>query len=177
MNNCKLNYSKKVVIVLNKIIENLDIHAKGIWVPIVWAVLLLIMVLFMPKEKMNGLQIYCTYGVISAITWIANSVFAIYLDWVDFGRGESTGIGELLTYALIPSSLAIWFLNKLHRDKRMKRTLLFALLSLFIEWTCHISGFMEYKGWNLLYSIPVYIIIYYFFLPFHYRLIKDIKVS
>lgn len=166
-----------MVIVLNKIIENLDIHAKGIWVPIVWAVILLMVVLFMPKEKMNGLQIYCTYGVIGAITWIANSVFGIYLDWVDFGRTESTGIGELLTYAIIPSSLAIWFLNKLHRDNRMKRTLLFVLLSLFIEWTCHISGFMGYNGWSLLYSIPVYIIIYYFFLPFHYRLIKDIKVS
>lgn len=166
-----------MVIILNKIIENLDIHAKGSWVPIIWTLILLIVVLFMPKQKMNWLQIYCTYGVISAVTWIANSVFGVYIDLVDFGSGELTGIGEMLTYAFVPSSLAILFLNKLERDNRIKLTLLFVLLSLFIEWTCHISGYMVYKEWNLFFSIPVYIVIYYFFLPFHYRLIKDIEVS
>lgn len=160
---------------MDEIIKNLDIHAKGIWCPIAWTVILVLIVLLIPKQKLNWLQIYYTYGVIGLLTWISNSIFGVFLDLVDFGDGSVTGFAEMLTYTFIPSSLAVLFLNMYSREKKIILTVIFLIISLFIEWTCHASGFMEYKKWNLLFSVPVYFVIYYFVLPFHYRLISEIR--
>lgn len=163
-----------MVNILNEIIENLDIHAKGFWCPITWTIILVLVVLFVPKKKMNWLQIYCTYGVLGTLAWVANCIFGISLNLVDFGSAEWTGIGEMLNYTLIPSSLGILYLNNFRRENRLLRTLMFMVLSLFVEWTCHAAGFMGYNHWSLLYSVPIYFIIYYFVLPLHYRIIRTI---
>lgn len=160
---------------MEEIIKNLDIYAKGIWCPIAWTVFLVLIVLIMPKEKMNWLQIYITYGVIGLITWISNSIFGVFFDLVDFGDASVTGLAEMLTYTFIPSSLAVIFMNMYSKEKKAVLTVLFLVVSLFIEWTCHVSGFMEYKKWSLLFSVPIYFVIYYFFLPFHYHLFRNVN--
>lgn len=162
---------------VEKIIKNMDIQADGIWCPVIWAVLLFLYVLFMQKKNMNKLDIYFTYGVIGVIAWIANSIFAVFLDLVDFGNSSLIGLGETLTYTFVPSSLAIIYLNNFHPSTKFKRTIIFVVLSLILEGTNQWTGYMNPKHWNLLYSVPVYFVVYYFFLPFHFKLLKKWKDS
>ena len=156
-------------------IKNLDLHAKGVWCPIIWTLILVSYVLIMRKKNLNWLQIYCTIGIISMLAWVSNSIFGVFLDWVDFGNPAATGFAEMLTYTFIPSSLAVIFLNKFKNENRLKRTILFVILSLFIEWTCNASGYMVYKHWSIFFSVPVYFVIYYIALPIHYYLIRQIN--
>jgi len=81
----------------------------------------------------------------------------------------------MLNYTFIPSSLAIIFLNKFEKENHLKHTILFVILSLFIEWAYNASGYIVYKHWNIFFSVPVYFMIFYVVLPIHYYLIRQIN--
>jgi len=154
---------------MDDIIKNMDIGAKGLWLPMVIAGVLLVYIIFMPKKAIGWREIYVTIGVIGLLTWIADNIFAGFCNLVDFGNGKISGIGELITYSFIPSSLAVIYLNYLTSMKKWKLVLLFVLLSLMVEGTVTAVGYMKQNHWNILFSIPIYLVVYYMYLPLHYK--------
>lgn len=157
---------------MDKIMKNLDLGAQGLWLPIVIAFILLLYIAFMPKKALGWREIYITIGVIGLLTWIANNLFAVFFDLVDFGDKNITGIGEMITYTFIPSSLAVIYLNYINSVKKWLLVLLFIAVSFTIEGTVTAIGYMKQNHWNILYSIPIYFIIFYYYLPWHWKVIK-----
>lgn len=154
---------------MDKFIKNLDLGAEGMWLPIIIACILLLYIAFMQKKAMKWREIYITIGVVGLMTWVADNIFAGFLNLVDFGDGTISGLGEMITYTFIPSSLAVIYLNYLKRDRKWNLVLLFMLLSLIVEGTVTAIGYMKQNHWNLLFSIPIYFIVYYYYLPWHQK--------
>ncbi|PLS03295.1 hypothetical protein [Neobacillus cucumis] len=158
---------------MSSIIKNLDLHSKGVWLPIIISLLLFIYALFMPKKEIDWREFYVTFGIVGYIAWISDSLFGKMLDLVDFGHPKITGIGEFLSYSLIPSSMAVIYLNYLEQTtNKWKLTILFTIISIFIEWAMRNVGYMKAHGWSFFFSIPLYFVVYAFLLPFHRKLIQ-----
>lgn len=157
---------------MDSILKAMDLGAKGLWLPITLAIILLLFVLIMPKKEISWRGIYVTIGVIGLTTWIADNIFAGFLDLVDFGHPRYSGIGELLTYSFVPSSLAVIYLNYLGKDNKWKLVITFTLLSFMIEWSVAQVGYMKLTHWNHLYSLPIFFIVYSYVLPLHAKIIK-----
>ncbi|EST11498.1 hypothetical protein [Sporolactobacillus laevolacticus] len=59
------------------ILGKLDLGAKGIWYPISLVVILILFILFMKKRELTWRQIYTTFGVVCAVTWIVDMIVSI----------------------------------------------------------------------------------------------------
>lgn len=155
-------------------IQNLDLQQKGIWFPLVTGVIALLFILLMPKRQMNWRGIYITFGVIGYITLMLD-VFIVgeYFDLFDIGDPGLEGIGDLMTYAIIPSCLAVAYLNYFDRKNKWLYVALFTIISFLFEWWLTQVGYMRLKGWQNWYSIPVYIIVYGYWLPWHLKLMRN----
>ncbi|MBO1513909.1 hypothetical protein [Metabacillus bambusae] len=158
---------------MEKFIQNLDLSAKGIWFPITLCIIALIYILFMPK-RLNWKEIYLTFGTIGYVALIIDMFFMLnYFDVFDLGREpKQEGIGDLISYGIIPSCYAVIFLNHLKQEKKWIYVTLFTLLSFLSEWMLVQVGYMKLKGWHTWWSIPVFIIVFAFWLPWHLRLIR-----
>ncbi|MEH7505774.1 hypothetical protein V7152_28115 [Neobacillus drentensis] len=153
-------------------IKNLDLHAQGNWLPISLGLLLFLYALFMPKKEIGWRDFYITFGIIGYFAWISDSVLGKMLDLVDFGNPKITGIGEFISYTLIPSSLSVIYLNYLKKTNKWILVFIFTIISTLIEWGMRKVGYMRIHGWSFFISIPLYIIVYSFFLPLQRKLIK-----
>lgn len=160
------------MISLNSITRNLDLHAQGNWLPIVVSLLLFLYALFMPKKELSWRDLYITFGIIGYFAWISDSVLGKMLDLVDFGNPKITGIGEFLSYSLIPSSLAVIFLNYLRKTNKWILAIFFIIISTLIEWGMRKVGYMKVHGLSFFISIPLYFVVFSFLLPIHRKLIK-----
>jgi hypothetical protein len=157
---------------MEAIIKSLDLSAKGLWLPVSLGLLLLLYALLMPKKGISWRELYITIGVIGYATWISDSIFARYLNLVDFGAPKIVGIGEFITYSFVPSSLAVIYLNYLKVSNKWKMVIIFMIISFFIEWAVSKVGYMKLPHWNHLYSIPIFFIVYRYMLPLHFSIIK-----
>ncbi|WP_338786986.1 hypothetical protein [Metabacillus sp. FJAT-53654] len=153
-------------------IKNLNLDAKGLWLPITLSLILLLVALFMPKKNIGWRELYITIGVIGLVTWVADGIFARFLDLVDFGHPKISGIGELVTYSFVPSSLAVIYLNYLNLANKWKLVIIFTLISTIIEWLVVQVGYMKLSHWNHMFSLPIFFIVYSFVLPLHFMIIK-----
>ena len=158
--------------ILNSFTKNLDLHAQGGWLPILISLLLFIYALFMPKQEIGWREFYVTFGIVGYFAWISDSLLGKMLDLVDFGHPKITGIGEFLSYSLIPSSMAVIYLNYLEKTNKWKVTIIFTIISTLIEWGMRSVGYMKPHGWSFFISIPLYFVVFSFLLPFHRKLIK-----
>jgi hypothetical protein len=158
---------------MEKFIQNLDLTAKGIWFPITLGTITLIYILFMPK-RLTWREIYLIFGTIGYVALIIDMFFMLnYFDIFDLGRNpKQEGIGDLISYGVIPSCYAVIFLNHLKQEKKWLFVALFTLLSFLSEWMLVQVGYMKLKGWQTWWSIPVFIIVFGFWLPWHLRLIR-----
>ncbi|MGM7722910.1 hypothetical protein [Metabacillus sp. Hm71] len=158
---------------MGNFIQNLDLSAKGIWFPITLGIISLIYIFFMPKRLTWG-EIYLTFGTIGYVALIIDMFFMLnYFDVFDLGRKPmQEGIGDLLSYGVIPSCYAVIFLNHLNQEKKWIYVILFTLLSSLSEWMLVQIGYMKLKGWQTWWSIPVFIIVFGFWLPWHLKLIR-----
>lgn len=152
--------------------ENLDLNAKGLWLPVTLAIFLLLYALFMPKKEISWRELYITIGVVGFLTWIADSIFARSFNLVDFGDPKITGLGEFLTYTFVPSSLSVIYLNYLNKSNKWKLAVIFTVISFLIEWAVAKVGYMKLTHWNHLFSIPIFFIVYSYILPLHCKIIK-----
>lgn len=161
---------------MEKFIENLDLLAKGIWFPITLGTIALIYILFMPK-RLTWKEIYLIFGSIGYVALIIDMFFMLnYFDVFDLGHNPmQEGIGDLISYGVIPSCYAVIFLNYFKQEKRWIYVTLFTLLSSLSEWMLVQVGYMKLKGWHTWWSIPVFIIVFGFWLPWHLRLIRKVS--
>jgi hypothetical protein len=158
---------------MEKFIQNLDLTAKGIWFPITLGTIALIYILFMPK-RLTWREIYLTFGTIGYVALTIDMFFMLnYFDIFDLGRDpKQEGIGDLISYGIIPSCYAVIFLNHLKLEKKWLFVALFTLLSFLSEWMLVQVGYMKLKGWQTWWSIPVFIIVFGFWLPWHLKLLR-----
>ena len=164
--------SKYEVICVNSIIKNLDIHAQGNWLAVSLSLLLFLYVLFMPKKEIGWREWYITFGVIGYVAWIGDSLIGRMLDLVDFGHANVTGIGEFLSYSIIPSALSVIYLNYFKKTNKWILVIIFTILSTLIEWGMRQVGYMKPHGWSFFISIPLYFVVFSIFLPLHWKIIR-----
>lgn len=159
---------------MDKFIENLDLSAKGVWFPIVIGIISLLFMLFMPK-RLSWREIYLTFGVVGFVTLVIDVIImSTWLDIFDLGsKPNIEGIGDLVGLALIPSCIAVIFLNFLKQEKKWVYVAIFTLLSFLYEWTLVQVGYMKNKGWHTWWSIPVYIFVFGYWLPWQLGLIRN----
>ncbi|WP_045516899.1 hypothetical protein [Neobacillus niacini] len=157
---------------MESIIKNLDLNAKGLWLPVSLGIILLLYALFMPKKEISWRELYITIGVVGFATWVADSIFAKYLDLVDFGNPKIVGLGEFITYNFVPSSLSVIYLNYLKISNKWKLVIIFTVISFLIEWVVAKVGYMKLTHWNHLLSLPIFFFVYSYILPLHFKIIK-----
>ncbi|WP_160725239.1 hypothetical protein [Bacillus sp. USDA818B3_A] len=157
---------------MNSIMKNLDLHAQGVWFPILISMFLLLYALFMPKKEIGWREFYVTFGIVGYLAWISDSILGKMLDLVDFGHPKITGIGEFFSYSFIPSSMAVIYLNYLEKTNKWKLTIIFTIMSVLIEWGMRSVGYMKPHGWSFFISIPLYLVVFAFLLPLHRKWIK-----
>lgn len=157
---------------MDKFIHNLDLGAKGIWFPITVSIVLVLTSLFIPKKNITWRDMYITFGIVGLFTWISDAIVARGFDLIDLGDPTKGGIGEILSYTFIPTSLSILFINYFTKKNKWKLTILFTILSFLIETGMLFFGYMEYTGWSMFISFIVFIIAFYFLLPIHIKILK-----
>ncbi|KZE45902.1 hypothetical protein AV649_03705 [Rossellomorea marisflavi] len=158
---------------MDTIIHRLDFGATGLWFPITVSLLLAVCMLIQPKRCLSWVELYITFGVVGLAAWLSDVLVMRVLDWVDLGDAKITGIGEVLSYTLIPASLAILYLNLTTHEKRWRNSFLFTLLSFLIQAGMEYSGYMKVVSPLILYVSPIfYLIVYRFILPIHLRIIR-----
>ncbi|WP_223596773.1 hypothetical protein [Neobacillus bataviensis] len=158
---------------MEKFIQNLDLSSKGLWFPITLGTIFLIYILFMPKRLSWG-EIYFIFGTTGFVA-ITIDVFIMlnYLDVFDLGRDpKQEGIGDFICYGIIPSCFAVIFLNYFRQEKKWIYVTIFTILSSLSEWLLVQVEYMKLKGWHTWWSIPVFIIVFGFWLPWQLRLIR-----
>jgi hypothetical protein len=152
--------------------KNLNLEARGVWFPIIAGIIIIIFVIFMPK-KLTKKEIYVTYGVVGYVALILDVwVMATVLDLFNLGNPDKVGIGDMISYAIVSPSLAVIFINFYKKDKKWLYVLVFSLISFLYEATLVRVGYMESRGWSAFYSIPIFIISYRFWFPWHLRFIE-----
>lgn len=158
---------------MEKVIQNLDLGAKGIWLPFLVAGVALLYILLMPKRQLNWLGIYLTFGVVGYVACVMDLFIVVeHLDVIDLGSKTKDGLGDLITYGVIPSCFAVIFLNYFTWKNRWFLIVLFTAISFFFEWSLTQIGYMKLNGWQNWYSIPVYLLVYGYWLPWHLKIIQ-----
>lgn len=153
-------------------IDQLDLGAKGFWYPTTVSILLVLTVIFIPKKRITWRDIYITFGVVGFATWISDAFITRTFNWLDLGNPDKSGLGEILCYTFIPTSLSVLYLNYLTASNKWKMAIIFTILSSLVELGMIYSGYMKYNGWHWGFSIIAFLIIYGFVLPIHMRIIK-----
>jgi phosphatidylserine synthase len=158
---------------MQKFIENLDLGAKGLWFPVIISILLATTALFIRKKNITWREIYITFGVVGFVTWFSDGMIARVIDMFDIGHPKKAGLGDILSYTFIPTSLSILYLNYLTRNNKWKLTIGFTFLSLLVEFGMIHSGYMKYKGWNWYISILTFLLAFGYLLPKHISIIRS----
>ncbi|UTE74868.1 hypothetical protein M1I95_10670 [Rossellomorea marisflavi] len=158
---------------MEKIIHRLDFGAEGLWFPLTVSLILALCMLIQPKRLISWVELYITFGVVGLAAWLSDVLVMRVLDWVDLGDAKITGIGEVLSYTLVPTSLAILYLNLTPYEKRWRHSILFTLLSFLIQAGMEYFGYMKVVSPLILYISPIfYLIVFRFILPIHLRIIR-----
>lgn len=155
---------------MDRLVDILD-FSPGWWYPVSLGIIMSLIILWMPK-RISREEIYLTIGVIAAIVWTTDSIVGFLIDLFDIGKKHNIGLPELFFYSVIPSCFAVIYLNVYHENKRLQYTIIFVALSLLAEWIAVLTGIMKLVHWNTLYSTPVYLVVYYYYLPLHLRLMR-----
>jgi hypothetical protein len=142
----------------------------GWWYPALLSAILLLIVIYMPKKRINWKEIYITFGVIGYIVWMIDMTIAVPFDLFDLGDPKKEGIPELTLFGIIPSCLSVIYLNLYKEDNKWFWVIFFVILSLLLEWTTTKVGLM--KDYNTLWSTPVHFVAYAFYLPWHLKFIR-----
>ncbi|TDB53735.1 hypothetical protein [Bacillus sp. CBEL-1] len=158
---------------MNSWMQNIDLSAKGVWFPIVISGALFLYSLIMPKREINWVDYYVTFSFIGYIAWVINSLVGRMFDLVDLGDKNVTGIGEFVSYSIIPSALAVIYVNYATAKNRWSLVVLFTVISTLIEWGMIAVDYLHIKNWSFFaFSIILYFIVFAFVLPWHMRFIK-----
>jgi hypothetical protein len=162
--------------VMDAFLDRLDIYATGIWLPLLFCMTVLLFVVFMPKRQIDWLGIYLTFGVVGCVGVLLDiNILGEYFDLFDLGDPGKEGIGDLASYAIIPSCLAVIFINYFDKKNKWLYVAIFTGISYSYEWLLTQTGYMKLLGWQNWYSIPVFIMVYGVWLPWHHEVIKRLR--
>jgi hypothetical protein len=103
---------------------------------------------------------------------MTDMTLAVPFDIFDLGDPKKEGLPEILLYGIIPSCLAIIYLNYYKHDKKWFYVILFVILSLTLEWLTVKVGLMQLKHWKTWWSTPVHFLTYSWYLPWHLKFIR-----
>ncbi|ANS76789.1 hypothetical protein AWM70_21205 [Paenibacillus yonginensis] len=144
----------------------------GIWFGYISLFVFLMVIVFMPKI-LSLREIYLTWGWMSFLTLFTDLIFGAVLDLYDF-VGPGISFADLFLEAALPASYGIITANFLpEKNSNFIWYLLGVIVTaLLYEWLSLEAGYLVYKGWKLIYSIPVYIL-GTLFLRWHLRFIRS----
>lgn len=124
-------------------------------------ILNLLIIGLMPKHVTRK-EIYITWGILSAIAIYTDLIFGHTLsDLFDFGP-PGVQFWDLIFEATLDPSFGIIFINfmPVHRKKFIPYLLFWVAFSLCFEWLSVKVHYLNYKGWSLLYSAPIYLMVF-----------------
>ena len=157
---------------LNNLYKNIDLSAKGVWFPIAFGIVILIFVIFMPK-RLAKKEIYFTVGVVGYVALMLDIfVFAIALDVFDLGDPQIVGVGDIISYGVVSPCIALIFLNYYKQENKWVYVSIFTAISFLYEVILVNIGYMSLHGWNSLFSIPVHIVSFGYWFPYHLKLMR-----
>lgn len=158
---------------VSKFYKNLDLSSRGVWFPITFGIVVLIFVALMPK-RLKMKEIYFTFGVVGYVALMLDIfVFATVFDVFDLGNPNIVGIGDIISYGIISPCIAIIFLNFYKKENKWIYVSIFTVISFLYEIILVNLGYMNLHGWNSLFSIPVHIVSFGFWFPFHLKLMRE----
>lgn len=133
----------------------------------------LLIILFMPK-RLNRYEFYFAFLAVSFHMIFADLLFADILDLYDLMKQNGPSFSDLMVQITLPFLFGILYLNFMPIEK--KKFLLYltfwVVFSVLYEQLSRYFGYIEYKGWKIVYSILFYIYAC-IFMRWHYMFIKE----
>lgn len=155
----------------NGVLKRLDFRAKGSWFIYVTGSILFSLSIYTTKNITNR-EWMILFSMVGFYGWMANVILFFILDLMDSGDPSIGGVPDIFMFVIGPASMAILFLNQ---PKKVIRILIFSLISYLIEYCLARLGFLKLKGWKPYYSIPFYLLIFAFVLPWILNIIRNNK--
>ncbi|GAA4714082.1 hypothetical protein GCM10023228_19900 [Brevibacillus fulvus] len=121
------------------------------------SVIAILVVIFMPK-RLSKQEVYITWFVMAYVNLTIDLILGHLFDLYDFTGTSKITFHDLVFQATIGPPFGIIFLNFM--PKRLSLFLLYLLpvtgFSSLVEWLSLKTNYITFKGWSLLYSVPVY---------------------
>jgi len=133
---------------------------------------ILLILLFMPK-KLTLKEMYYSTGVVGFGAWLGDALVGDVFKAFGIGPSPNTYLIDYIFISFIPLAIGLIYLNFLTKNKSALYKWLWVVVAYLLEWGAVASGYIVNKGWKTWYSIPVYIFVFVFFLPWHLKLMRN----
>lgn len=144
------------------------------WFPYTSIGILLLIVLFMPK-KITLREMYFSIGVVGFGAWLGDALVGDVFKAFRIGPSSDTYMIDYIFISVVPVAIGLIFLNFLTQTKSALYKWLWVVIAFLLEWGAVASGYMVNQGWKTWYSIPVFIFVFVFFLPWHLKVMRNSK--
>jgi len=127
----------------------------------VWGIIMIfaLVILIMPR-RLTFKENIIIFPIVGYFAWISHIIVGVMLDFLDFGPTKKVEFTDWALVSLLPSILAILFLNFKVDNKYLLYVFIWTILSFLIELALSLIGYMKHSGWSIWYSIPVYFLAY-----------------
>jgi hypothetical protein len=128
------------------------------WVVLFGTVIISFVIIYFMPPKISKKEMYITWFVIAAITLFVDIIIGASLDTFDYGTDKKPRIPETVIEVTLTPASSIIFLNFM--PKKLGKFFLYVvgwtIFAILFEWICVKVGYLTYKNWRLIYSIPFY---------------------
>ncbi len=125
----------------------------------------------MPK-RLTLKEMYYSAGIIGFGAWLGNALVGDVFGAFQIGPSPKTYVIDYIFISFIPLAIGLIYVNFLTKNKSTLYKWLWVVVSYLLEWGTVASGYMVNKGWQTWYSLPVYIFVFIFFLPWHLKYMR-----
>ncbi len=115
---------------------------------------------------------YFSAGIIGFGTWYGDTLVGDVFKAFQIGPTPHTTLIDHIFVTIVPLAIGLIYLNFLTGNKSFLYKYLWVVAAFICEWGAVASGYMTNKGWKTWYSIPVFISVFIFFLPWHLKLMR-----
>lgn len=136
---------------------------KKIGVLILWyfastAIFITLLLLILMPKNLSTKEIYVTWWTLAYLVLVVDIILGATYDLFDYGGDKDITVPDLLFEATMAPFAGIIFLNFMPKEKKkfFLYTLLWTFLATVFEWLSVKNELLDYKGWNLFFSIPFY---------------------
>lgn len=132
----------------------------------------LLILLFMPK-RLTLKEMYYSAGIVGFGAWLGNALVGDVFRAFRIGPSANTYVIDYIFISFIPLAIGLIYLNFLTKYKSTLYKWLWVVVAYLLEWGTVASGYMVSKGWKTWYSIPVFILVFVFYLPWHLKYMRN----